>query len=50
MTIVLELKSEVEARIKALAAAQGVSVKEYVLIWESGSPFLPKTMDYIFII
>ena len=30
MTVVLELKPEIEARLKALAAAQGVSVGEYI--------------------
>lgn len=30
MTVVLELKPEIEARVTALAAAQGVSVEEYI--------------------
>jgi hypothetical protein len=30
MTVVLELKPEIEARVKALAAAQGMSVEEYI--------------------
>lgn len=30
MTIILELKPEIEARVIALAVAQGVSVEEYI--------------------
>ena len=30
MTVVLELKPEIEARVTVLAAAQGVSVEEYI--------------------
>ncbi len=30
MTVVLELKSEIEARLIVLAAARGISVEEYI--------------------
>jgi hypothetical protein len=46
MTIVLELRLEIEARIKALAAAQGVSVEEYIQSFLESLAYLDEESSY----
>ncbi|HKS29791.1 MAG TPA: hypothetical protein VJS44_18355 [Pyrinomonadaceae bacterium] len=46
MTIVLELKPEVEARLKALAATQGVSVEEYIQSFLESLALLDEETSY----